>query len=351
MRYIIALIAFLVLPLAYAVKVHDLYEAMIPVASQSSQDRMRAIPKALEQVLVKNSGNLDIAKDARIKSSLQHAENLLQEYSYQPSTVNLAFPYLLIIKFDHVGVSQLLKRADQPLWGSNRPLILVWLAVPVSAEDMEIIGVDSASTILSLFKQQAAQSGVPIIFPVMDMQDLNQISIQDIVTMSLPALTRASQRYAPDAVLVGHWVAMPQQGVQGLQSQWKFVQGGSEQDWTISGASPNAIIDILFNHINTTLTHRYVGQVAATNAQPIEMLVTVQVNGITHSRDLTVLLRALKQVTGVEDVQVIQVSNNAVWLEIDVHTALDNFLENVALIPHLVLESKRDETLVYTWDR
>lgn len=346
--FLICLASMLVIPLAYAVKVSSLYETAIPVASQSSQDRAQAIPKALEQVLMKTSGNLNIANNLQVQVALKQAENLVEEYSYQPApaSVGLGLPYLLMLSFDRAGVNRLLKKTSQPVWGGNRPLILVWLVATLSTASAEIVTEDSAGELYGLLKQSAEKGGLPVIFPVMDMDDLNQVSVQDVAAMSLPTLIHASQRYAPDALLIGNLVAMPQ----GFQSQWKYVQGRSERDWTIAGPTAKEVVSALMMRLNTTLTQRYVAQ-PMVKAQPIELLVTMQVNGVAQSQDLNVLLRSVKQITGVENVQVVQVSSSAVWLEVDIHTALENFMENVALIPYLAFKAQGDDKLVYDWDR
>ena len=61
------LICLFIAPSVFAEGV-DLYSADVPVASQSTEDRLQAEGPALGQVLVKMSGNTQITENPRVKT-------------------------------------------------------------------------------------------------------------------------------------------------------------------------------------------------------------------------------------------------------------------------------------------
>ena len=68
---------------APAVEVTGLYEAEVPVTSQSAAERVAAIHTALEEVLVKVSGNAEVLQRPELKSLLDQAEQWVQRYQYR----------------------------------------------------------------------------------------------------------------------------------------------------------------------------------------------------------------------------------------------------------------------------
>ena len=66
-----------------AVEVTGLYEAEVPVSGQSTAERVAASRTALEEVLVKVSGNADVAQLPQLEPLLSQAEQWVQRYQYR----------------------------------------------------------------------------------------------------------------------------------------------------------------------------------------------------------------------------------------------------------------------------
>ena len=65
-----------------------------------------------------------------------------------------------------------------------------------------VIDSDTANKTQLLFKKYADERGLPLLIPIMDVTDMNQVNVNDIVTMSIPAIQAASKRYAADVLLI-----------------------------------------------------------------------------------------------------------------------------------------------------
>src|SRR5579872_5924360 len=105
-----------------------LYQAEVPVASQSQQDKQKGMEQALANVLVKVSGNNDILSNPNIAAKLVEAESLAQEFSFDvPHTPGVTGAYILQVRFDADAVDHLLHNAKAPILGQARPVTIAWV--------------------------------------------------------------------------------------------------------------------------------------------------------------------------------------------------------------------------------
>ena len=182
--------------------VDDLYTAKIPVREQNTQTRNAAIDQAFRAVLIKVSGNSNVVQNAVLKAAMPKVENFVQQYSYSKNENNdaNAFPYLLLVDVAPNAINKLLLQAKLPVWGNDRPLILFWIATDVAGQQ-KLIGASDKSLIPGLINNMLMR-GMPVIFPVLDLTDLKQISATDVMTF----MTGAVLQYAMVAMLLRLYV-------------------------------------------------------------------------------------------------------------------------------------------------
>jgi uncharacterized protein len=318
---------------AYAVKVDSLYKAEVPVTSQSKEEQSRAIQVALLQVLTKVSGNNPILKNPDIKSRLGDPQKLVQQIGYTT-------PSLLNIDFDSAGVNDLLRGLNIPIWSQNRPLIIIWIDRETLGHPTEVINSDPSNEVVALLKQNADQRGLPIIFPLMDIADLNQVSPSDVSAMNIPKLTTASKRYAGEGILIGRII----QGANGLVTEWKLVLGNNQWNWNLSAKTLNDIVPTLVENITNTLAARFA--VTTTNAVQAEL--TLKVSGVTQEGDLAQLVKYLEHLAPVASVTVAQISGGNVVLTISLRGTQDAFTQSLSLGNKLTTVNAAEWT--YQWN-
>src|SRR3990167_6671651 len=144
------------------------------VPAQSSDLKDQATKEGLLQVLIKVSGDPQIDQNPVIKASLKRADYYVQEFNYLITTPDAA-EYLLRIHYDPSDVNRLLKKAGVTFWSENRPLILMWIAVTDQSMNTKIISHETSRKLFNLFDQQSKKYGLPSIFPLMDINDMNQV--------------------------------------------------------------------------------------------------------------------------------------------------------------------------------
>ncbi len=331
---------------AFAVKVSSLYQAEVPVASQTEDLKQQAVEDGFQQVLIKLTGNPQIASNPVIRSSLQRADYYVQEYSYMAPTPD-ASEYMLQVRYDADDVNRLLKHAGASFWGESRPLLLVWLTVRNDANDVEIVASEAPGGEYAAMKQQSRKFGIPLIFPMMDMDDINKVSVDDVSHMNVSLLSEAAKRYSPDAILIGN-IQTSKAGA-GVQGKWRLVLGDTNWDWSTADKSMPDDMATIMNFVSQTLAKNYIVKSANTQSQILKL----QVSNVFERNDLALLMQYLKQITPVERVDLAQVSGNVVALTVAVNGPVDGFLKNATIGQHLVLKSQDQgsNSYVYEWVR
>lgn len=186
----------LLAPAAQAVTVADLYEAEAPVESQADEARPDAVRQALTIVLVRVTGRREVGADPALSGLLESAQRYVLQFGYTAEDT-------LRIVFDGVALRNALLDAGQPVWGSERPAIMLWLAVDSGGGRRALIGADSDSDVVELLESVAELRGVPLVLPLLDSEDLARVSFSDVWGGFDETLLAASQRYGADAMLIG----------------------------------------------------------------------------------------------------------------------------------------------------
>lgn len=344
-RLVLFILTCLIVNTAWAVRVSSIYQAEIPVSSQSAEERTRVIQSALKQVLVKVSGKTAILDNPKLAPQLTNASTLMQEFSYANSATNDSkTPFILEARFDPNGVNNILHNLNVPIWGQNRPLIVTWVALDAPGKPVEMIDSSSENEINHLLKQQADSRGIPMMLPMMDVSDLNQVSTDDVVNMSIPSLQTASKRYGSDAILISHITQQPT----AFSIQAKLVTKDDVIDLKATGATLNAALNSLIDNMMNSLAGRY-STVVTNNVQTRLM---VRITGIVEQTDFAQVMRYVQHITAVADAQPMKISGNEVVLSIKLRGAQQAFLQAISLDKKLkpVADGTDANTLVYEWN-
>lgn len=245
-------LAILPITSVFAINVVALYQAEIPVSSQSDEERAIAVRQGFSQMLLKLTGDPDVEKNPDIKAAVRRADYYVQEYSYSLPTPSSA-TYMLNIVFESTDVKRLLRKSGVAFWGEKRPLILVWLAVTDDKHTTAIIGSETPGDILDAINEQSQKFALPLIFPMMDVADMSQVSTEEVVSMAIPALKQAGKRYAPNAYLVGK----VETTVDGYQSDWQLIFNQDQWTWSVTDKSMDGIISEALYQTSQALSKYY----------------------------------------------------------------------------------------------
>lgn len=217
---------------ALAVEVTNLYTAEVPLDRESSTPREDAYRMALYDVLLRVSGAA-LADDSELVEAL-FPEPSAYVVQFQPGADDA-----LIVTFDGEAVETVLENAGQTVWGNERPLTLVWLAVDWGGGEREILGVDDPLREQSdarsidrtrLLRERllalAGRRGLPLLLPLLDSEDLERITYADIRGGFDDVVLDASARYDVDSILIGVIDASAME-----PNRWRYYFGPERRDW------------------------------------------------------------------------------------------------------------------------
>ena len=252
----------------------------------------------------------------------------------------------LSISFDGAAIEKVLRNAGETVWGADRPLTLIWLAVDwgqggreiIAAGDPERAGaarsIDRNRLLRERVQETAARRGIPVAFPLLDTEDLQKVSFTDIWGGFDEQLLQASRRYQAKSILVGRIRARAIQ-----RNRWTYYFGGRQEEW--SGEPENAV---------NLLANALAAEFSVSGTAPMET-VTLNIAGIDSVRAYGTVQRYLTHLNLIEDFEVHTVSGDQIRYEVrlrggsnrlrraleisDILMPIDDFEEPIRLEPEL----------------
>jgi hypothetical protein len=124
------------------------------------------------------------------------------------------------VDFSSALIDELLTTANIPIWDSNRPSVLVWMALQDEAGNRSLMTADINDDIIELIQEFADRRGLPVLFPVLDFEDRRSLNEDLVWTLNEEAIRKASNRYGADSILTGrlHFTASGE-----LVGLWQFL--------------------------------------------------------------------------------------------------------------------------------
>jgi hypothetical protein len=322
MRVCLSLAALLLLTLALGVHAQaiDPYEGEVAVASQSEADRLAALPAALAAVFVKRTGDRGVADDPLLSEALTQASAWLLQYRYRNEDTATGAPAagaVLIARFDSGAVDRALAAAGRVLWPEPRPQPVVWLVID-DGRGPRLLGSAQSQAVVAL-TSRARQRGLRLTYPLLDLEDQQQIDANRVWNADRSAAQLASRRYQSNSVLLGR---LFREG-SGWVAEWRVLQDGAELAMQRSEDADSAVVlaagaDLAAN----ALAARYATDLA-TAGPPGRY--AVRVAGISSAQDYARLLGQLRRMPVVRSAQVLGAESDALLLMLELSTGIGGF--------------------------
>ncbi|NQZ24396.1 MAG: DUF2066 domain-containing protein [Colwellia sp.] len=186
----------------FAVDVENLYNAQVIVNSQINSERKRALQQAMRAVVLKVGGQHSLLSATEIRKAVKNVSRYVANYRYQRNGENIQ----LMVNFDENKINQLFEQINAPIWGRLRPKILLWLVeergltrtiVSTSTHSLDI-----NNDLPQMVEDFSSLRGLPIIMPLMDLTDANNILTFDVWGRFATQVQAASVRYNPEAIII-----------------------------------------------------------------------------------------------------------------------------------------------------
>lgn len=354
LRSTIALCLLLMSLPIWAARTLDLYTAdaiLATDARQSEQDA--AVTDAMRQVLVRVTGRADINAEPAIQSALEKASSYLSTFRFERSDITLtnvlgeSVPAKrMIMKFDQGAIQELLGRNRLPVWGAKRPETLIWLADRLDGSD-HILADSEGSEFARALVEQSRVRGVPMILPIMDLTDTLNVSFTDVYGLFTADLGEASERYQPDAILVGR----VSRNEDGYQADFVYLLQNDRQRYQVSAADKAGLAAQLIDQIALRLSDQY----AVVMDPAMAGQVSLRINNVRGLDTLAAVENYLGSLNLITRTTLRQVRPAVVYFDLEISgdrtqlrdmLALDNRLK---ALPETGLGTQLDNELVYQW--
>jgi len=183
------------------------------------QQRIDAIRRGMTELLTRITGRRRSPADPNIAALVRNATNYYNAYSPLAGEIRISFL--------RSQVNDALTQLNEPIWGDERPLTLVWLAVDFgdgqrselggianaagfrpdqldsqTSEPLDADSQDLFDTLVEEFLDVADERGLPLVLPRLDMQDRQLVRFADVWGGFDPFVSRAAERYDADAILI-----------------------------------------------------------------------------------------------------------------------------------------------------
>ncbi len=338
----------LIMPLGvvYPVVVDDLYVAEVLVEDESPRQLRNGARAGLLQVLVRVSGTLKVEESSLVRSSLRNPAAYYYQYSYETTDQTLLLgesevnAKTLRLHFEPSAIARLLRDANLPIWGNNRPSVLLWVAVS-EGQSRRILGEADSSEVVAVLVDQARLRGLPVTFPILDIEDASQVSAAEVWGAFLERIDGASDRYNPDSVLTARIHSEPGERWSG---RWSYRTADAWESLESAGYSSDELIRGMVNQLADELAGRFA--LGSSRAR-----IRLKVENVEDVAQYAAVTRYLEELTPVVSSSIVALDGDIAEFELETEGQYLQLIEIIKLDERLLLLSKdeRNERLRYRW--
>jgi hypothetical protein len=293
--------ALMLTSLAQAETVNNLYEAESPVVGQGSEARANGIRDAFAQVLVKVSGDRGLLSNPEIDRLLARASGIVQQYRYRmlegvATRQADKADRLLWVRFDERSVNRLLRQSGVPVWGVTRPSILIWLGEEQGAARSQV-SLERQTQLKATLEQVASARGLPLVLPLMDVEDRTALPVSDLWGGFESDIRRASQRYLPDIILVGRLRNLGSE----WQGEWSLYLPDRINRWQTRAVSRHALAAEGLQQTADALALRYAPQQVSEGSTTLR----IRIHGLTRLASYVLVQDYLQSLAMIEQLDLL----------------------------------------------
>ena len=348
-------------PVVSALQVTGLYDHRVIVNNESDAERNRAFREALKAVILKVTGEHRWLEHPSIEEALGNAQSYVEAISYSSETVEvpqppnslpLAVPTIeqrfIEVNFANSLIDELLANANIPVWDTNRPSVLVWMVLQNAAGERTMLTADTNTQIVNYMQNFASERAIPIIFPVLDFEDRQNLSEDSVWALEEQAIIEASERYGADSILTGrlHFTASGE-----LVGLWQFIFQGQAEVFAGFDEDLNAYLYAPLDRITNQLASYFALVPEATSQQ----VVRLRVEGVGNLSAYSALLTYISGLGLVDTVSMAALDGERLELELSLVGSSDQLYELIALdrdlLPIQSSQAGSRGVLHYRWTR
>lgn len=326
-----------ILQSANAMLVDDLYITELKATDKTATERKGLFLKGFDQILLKLTDESNIYIEPRIKAAKEQIDKYVSSFSYKD---NPGADLQVKIIFNEAMINTLLKAASKPYLSKNRPIILVWLVLD-TANGFQLIGEDEHALFVTKLEQIAARHAIPLILPLLDLEERTKIKVDDVIAGTPIVLEEAAIKYNADVVLVGKITNFA--GF--YKGKWNIL-GNTPSAWETQGKTIDEQYSQLMQALKENLINRYATntQVNIKEMEAATNVVRIKVAGVNSLENYAKILVYLRGLASVNLVEVVDIATDGATFELHVDGG-ENAVKKAINLDRFLEQSTLDESL------
>jgi len=329
-----------------AAKIKQVYEVSMPVVSQENEIRDAAFQQGFIEVSVRVSGTslaptqLDLTQARRMVSQYRYQAMTQDEINlYMKQNTTLVAPkYNLWMRFDDGKIKQILQQNGLPVWGYQRPNVLIWLAVK-DGRNRYLLKSSDRSQIKEAVEKEAARRGLPIVWPEYDVDDRKIVKFSDVWGQFWEPMKQASKRYPVDAIVLGrmNWVNGS------WQVNWSLLLEDKTENWQLTAVD----LDMLMSSGVGVATDHISSRFAVFAGSENDGKLVVRISGLNTVKKYASVSHYLSSLAPVKNVFAREVNQQYVDFQVEL-SGDENDLKRIIALGKVLTPDTRVDTLVDT---
>lgn len=312
---------------ASAEQVDHLYRLSALVPDTGEGTRQAAARDMLARLLVRVSGTERTLERDGLEARLAEAERWVTQFRYESTNTLIetsdggkTLAQRLTLEFDPAGVTSILRDLKAPIWGDNRPAVLIWAALE-GKQGRYLISDESNPALQTVIKRETYERGLPLIVPG---AGKTQPALSDVWGQFADQVQRSSAAYHPDAVVLAR--VQPRSGG-GWQGRWTLVTGMDQVVFTPSGQNIGQVLRTGVDMVTEALADRYAARSDETHQGPFRMLVS----GVTTLEEYAQFEQYVTSLAMVDRLNIERVNGGRLWVSLSLRGQADQLKANLKL--------------------
>ncbi|HET9843297.1 MAG TPA: DUF2066 domain-containing protein [Gammaproteobacteria bacterium] len=344
-KYLILYILFDLFSLStcWALDSENLYEVQLIAISKEEGERLELMREGLRQTFVRISGKKEVLKEVAIQQALKNPLPYVTQYQYQQDMFRVLYNRKLI--------SALLNQTASTVLQDERPSMIVWISMEVE-DDRRWVGIEQDPSIVALVEKIASSRAQPIVFPLLDLEDLEKMNLKRSA-ITLGDTQHASKRYDADILLVGRLIQNKDQ--KNWEGDWKLFTPKKDAHFKTEIAPLNQTVTQGMEKMMDTMTQLYTAPDTENLTQASSFI--IQIENIRTGGDHAEILRFLKNIPSIDDVEVLSITPTRTAFQITpkANRSATTILHALKTNPQLTMRdssfmhAENKEEITYQW--
>lgn len=314
-----------------AIEVSGLYQVTVPVNDQTPKTRWGAFLTGFKEVLIRKSGSGRVLTTDEVRQAYRKVTAYVQRFQYASNEDKDAeSPFLLQLDFEPRLIDELIQEAGMPIWGSNRPVTILWLAAEKDFQRNIVKQEELRESLSHMIMENAQRRGIPVILPLMDLEDELSVSISDVWGRFNSSIVDASKRYAADSIVTGR---ISQIG-EFWQAKLSYINQDVERQMEFEAESEEALMATLSDQIAENLCQKY-----CVVQEVVSRMIRMQISGVGNFANFKKVEKYLSDLSSIRKVEVDRIAATNVRFNVALLGDLQSVKDGVALGKYLIEES------------